>query len=103
MAPEITAYDQSGYEVRRIILLDELCPDDVTKNRITENTIRYQIKEDGVYRVHTTTNYNANGFPLVQTVENLLSQSDPMLESKTVSTDIYGQLSVCLLYTSRCV
>ena len=94
MAPEITAYDQSGYEVRRIILLDELCPDDVTKNRITENTIRYQIKEDGVYRVHTTTNYNANGFPLVQTVENLLSQSDPMLESKTVSTDIYGQLSV---------
>ncbi|KAB5089930.1 RHS repeat protein, partial [Bacteroides thetaiotaomicron] len=46
MAPTMTSYNEIGYAIKETILLDQFNPDNVTKNRITENTICHQIRED---------------------------------------------------------
>jgi len=94
MAPTITTYDELGRTMKQVILLDELHPDDATKNRIAESSMCYQIREDGIYQKQTSTTYNADGLPLTQTTENMVSRLDPVLESKVLSTDIYGQQSI---------
>ena len=91
MAPTITTYDELGRTLKQVILLNGLHPDDPTKNRISESSMCYQIREDGIYQVQTSSTYNADGLPLTQTTENMVSRLDPVLESKVLSTDIYGQ------------
>ena len=93
-APTVTVYNELGQTVRQTVLLDELHPNDTTRNRISENSTCYQLREDGVYQVQASTTYNADGLPLIQTTENMVSQLDSLLESKSISTDIYGQQSV---------
>ena len=61
MAPALTAYNELGNVVRQTVLLDELHPDDPTKNRISESSMCYQIREDGIYQIQTSTTYNAEG------------------------------------------
>ncbi|MCD8062491.1 MAG: hypothetical protein LUE13_09180 [Akkermansiaceae bacterium] len=94
MAPSLTAYSELGAIVRQTVLLDEQHPDDHAKNRISENSSCYQVREDGIYQIQTSTTYNAEGLPLTQTGESLVSQLDPVLESKTIVTDVYGQQSI---------
>lgn len=94
MAPTVTCYDNLGYAIKRIVLLDELHPDDTTRNRISESSSRYQAEEDGIYQVKTSTIYNAQGLPLIQTMWNLVSQLNPVLKTKSIVTDIYGQQSI---------
>ena len=94
MAPTVTVYDQLGSTARQTVLLDELYPHDPSKNRISENSSCYQIREDGIYQVQTSTTYNTEGLPLTQTTETMVSQLDPVVESKALSFDVYGQQSV---------
>ncbi|MFR6078079.1 RHS repeat domain-containing protein [Akkermansia sp.] len=94
LAPMVTVYNELGQAVRRIVLLDTLHPEDTSKNRISETSSCFRVREDGVYQVQTSTTYNADGLPLIQTTENMVSELSPVLESKTISTDVYSQQSV---------
>ena len=94
LAPTITEYNQLGQAMKKTVLLDELHPDNPAKNRITEHSSCYRFREDGVCQVQTSTTYNADGLPLTQITENMVSLLDPLLESKTISMDVYGQQSV---------
>ena len=94
LAPTLTDYNELGQAVKQTVLLDELHPNDTTRNRISESSSCYQVREDGIYQVQTSTTYNADGLPLTQTTENMVSQLDSLLESKTIATDVYGQQSI---------
>ncbi len=94
MAPMVTVYNELGQAVRRTVLLDTLYPEDTTRNRISENSSCYRLREDGVYQVQTSTTYNADGLPLTQITENMVSQLNPLLENKSITTDVYGQQSI---------
>ena len=94
LAPTVTNYNELGQTVRQTVLLDELHPNDTTRNRISETSSRYWFREDGVYQVQASTTYNADGLPLIQTTESMVSELSPVLESKSISTDVYGQQSV---------
>ncbi|MHA3691725.1 RHS repeat domain-containing protein [Akkermansia sp. AKK6] len=93
-ASTVTDYNELGQAVKQTVLLDELHPNDTTRNRISESSSCYQAREDGIYQVKTSTTYNADGLPLIQTTENMVSELSPVLENKTISTDVYGQQSV---------
>ncbi|MEI3557635.1 MAG: RHS repeat-associated core domain-containing protein [Akkermansia muciniphila] len=94
MAPTVTVYNELGQAVRRIVQLDGLHPDDPSRNRISENSSCYRLREDGVYQVQTSTTCNADGFPLTQTTENMVSRLSAVLENKSITTDVYGQQSI---------
>ena len=94
LAPTLTDYNELGQAVKQTVLLDELRPNDTARNRISETSSCYRLREDGVYQVQTSTTYNADGLPLTQTMESMVSQLDPLLESKTIFTDVYGQQSI---------
>ena len=94
MAPTITIYNDFGQVVKQIVLLDKSYPDDTTKNRILESTTYYESLEDGIYQTQTFTTYNAQGYPLSETIQNMVSRVNPILEEKTISTNIYGKHSI---------
>lgn len=94
IAPTITDYNELGRAVRQTGSFKRLHPDEPAKNRITENSMRYQLREDGIYQVQTATTYNAQGRPLTQVTENMVSQLDSVIESKIISTDVLGQQSI---------
>ncbi|KAA3291199.1 RHS repeat-associated core domain-containing protein [Akkermansia sp. BIOML-A12] len=94
MAPTMTSYNEIGYAIKETILLDQFNPDNVTKNRISENTICHQIREDGVYQLQTFITYNTAGFPLTQIKESLISELSSVLKKKNITTDIYGHQSM---------
>ncbi len=91
MAPTLTEYNELGQTVKQTVLLDQLHPGDPAKNRISESSSCYQIRKDGIYQVQTSITYNAEGLPLTQTTETMVSQLDPVVESKALSFDVYGQ------------
>ncbi|PNC24977.1 hypothetical protein CXU19_03495 [Akkermansia muciniphila] len=94
MAPTLTDYNELGEMMKQTVLLDEAYPHDPSGNRISESSTCYRLREDGVYQVQTSTTYNADGLPLTQTTESMVSQLDLLLESKTISTDVYGKQSI---------
>jgi len=94
LAPIITEYNELGQAMKKTVLPDELHPDNPAKNRITEHSSCYRFREDGVYQVQASTTYNADGLPLTQTTENMVSRLSAVLENKSITTDIYGQQSV---------
>ena len=94
MAPTVTTYSEMGQAIRRTVLLDTLHPEDTSKNRISETSSCFRVREDGIYQVHTSTTYNADGCPLTQTTENMISRLSAILENKSITTDVYGQQSV---------
>lgn len=59
-----------------------------------EYAYTYEAKTEGVYRKTTVTDYNAQGYPLTSTREELVSELSPTLESKTIETDIYGKVTI---------
>ena len=91
MAPTLTAYDELGQVARQTMVLDPHNPGDPAANRITSQSTSFIARAEGIYQIQTTTTYNHLGQPLVQIVEQLVSVFDPTLESKTVTTDIYGK------------
>ena len=94
LAPTLTDYNELGQAVKQTVLLDELHPNDTTRNRISESSSCYRVREDGVYQVQTSTTCNADGFPLTQTTENMVSRLSAVLENKSITTDVYGQQSI---------
>ena len=86
-----------------------------------EYTYTREQRAEGVYVLVTTTEYAAEGTPIVRKEATLISSVNPVLESKVVTTDARGHDSAdwteygepaarvrkvtqpCLLYTSRCV
>ncbi len=94
MASTVTVYNELGHAVRRTVQLDDLHPDDPSRNRVSENSSCYRLREDGVYQVQTSTTCNADGFPLTQTTENMVSRLSAVLENKSITTDVYGQQNI---------
>ena len=94
LAPTVTTYSELGQAIRRTVLLDTLHPEDTSKNRISETSSCFRVREDGIYQVHTSTTYNADGCPLTQTTENMISRLSAILENKSITTDVYGQQSI---------
>ncbi|WP_295874468.1 RHS repeat-associated core domain-containing protein [uncultured Akkermansia sp.] len=94
MAPTLTEYNELGQTVKQTVLLDQLHQGDPAKNRISESSSRYWIREDGIYQKQTSITYNAEGLPLLQTTETMVSQLNTVVGSKTIATDVYGQQSV---------
>ena len=94
LAPTVTTYSELGRAIRRTVLLDTLHPEDTSKNRISETSSCFRVREDGIYQVQTSTTYNADGCPLNQTTENMISRLSAILENKSITTDVYGQQSI---------
>ena len=95
MAPTLMEYSFgfTGQKIRQILLLDATQPNNPQLNRITEQDNQYQIIEGDVYRIQIQTTYNTQGQRLTQTGMTLLSQFNPTLESKSITTDVYGNRS----------
>ena len=74
--------------------MDTLHPEDTSKNRISETSSCFRVREDGIYQVQTSTTCNADGCPLNQTTENMISRLSAILENKSITTDVYGQQSI---------
>ncbi|WP_290505165.1 RHS repeat domain-containing protein, partial [Akkermansia sp.] len=94
LAPTVTTYSELGQAIRRTVLLDTLHPEDTSKNRISETSSCFRVREDGIYQVQTSTTCNADGCPLNQTTENMISRLSAILENKSITTDVYGQQSI---------
>lgn len=84
-------YDEMGNLAREMLPLSE--QPTVNNSRIIDYAYAYEQREDGVYRIVTTRNYNDHGDALVGTRSELVSQLSSTLESKIVITDIYGQMA----------
>ncbi|MBQ8722756.1 MAG: RHS repeat protein, partial [Opitutales bacterium] len=90
LAPMLYEYDAFGNETKRtLVLADEPT---ALNSRITETSTQVENRADGVYRLVSTTTYNASGTALVTSVATLVSES-ATLESKTVSIDARGNVS----------
>ena len=90
LAPTLYEYDGFGNETKRTLALADA--PDALNSRITETSTQVENRADGVYRLVSTTTYNASGTALVTSVATLVSES-ATLESKTVSTDVRGNAS----------
>ena len=90
LAPTLYEYDGFGNETKRTLALADA--PDALNSRITETSTQVENRTDGVYRLVSTTTYNASGTALVTSVATLVSES-ATLESKTVSTDVRGNAS----------
>ena len=94
LAPVLYEYDAFGEETKRVVALaEEPTP---TNSRVTETATRFETFEDGnVFRVVSSTVYDAAGTALVSSVATLVSES-ATLESKVVSTDVRGNATTRL-------
>lgn len=91
MAPTLYEYDAWGIESKQTVpLADTPTPQN---SRITESSSVFESRGDGIYSVTTTKTYNEHGIPLVQSEAVLVSELSPLLESKEVETDVYGNIS----------
>ena len=61
---------------------------------VAEYAYGVEITEEGIFRLSTTTHYNAAGQPLTSTQKQLVSQLSPTLESKVISVNERGLTSV---------
>ncbi len=62
-------------------------------SRITSYAYAYEQRTDGVYHVTTCTTYDAEGRTLTSSRAELVSELSATLESKVISTDIYGKVT----------
>ena len=94
LAPVLYEYDAFGEETKRVVALaEEPTP---TNSRVTETATRFETFEDGnVFRVVSSTVYDAAGTALVSSVATLVSEN-ATLESKVVSTDVRGNATTRL-------
>ncbi len=90
-APTLFEYDDFGNESRRILKLASTPT--AENSRIRETETVFETRADGIYSTETTTNYNAAGTAIVQSTARLISES-PTIESKTISSDVRGNISV---------
>lgn len=91
LAPTLYEYDAFGTETKRTIALADMPT--VLNSRITATETQFETREDGVYRLASTTTYSASGTALVTTLATLVSES-AILESKTISTDVRGNATM---------
>lgn len=90
--PFLYEYDAMGKLSRKLM---PLSPEPTPQNsRIVEYVRTYEERADGVYSVVTATSYDASGQPLSRSRAQLVSELSPTLESKTVSTDLYGNVII---------
>lgn len=90
--PFLYEYDAMGKLSRKLM---PLSPEPTPQNsRIVEYVRTYEERADGVYSVVTATSYDASGQPFSRSRAQLVSELSPTLESKTVSTDLYGNVII---------
>ncbi len=89
MSPTIYSYDQFGNVVRKtLVLADE---PDASNSRLTITTRSMVQREDGIYRMVTTTHNNSAGVGYNSSTATLVSELSATLESKTIVTDPRGK------------
>ena len=92
MAPTLYEYDDFGNVTKETLLLDAESPDDPAKNPITAYAYAVEQRDDGVYRITTTTKNNSAGTTYTQSSATLLSES-AAFENKTIVTDPRGNVA----------
>ena len=89
MAPTLFAYDSFSNVVKETLLLDAESPDNPAKNPITAYAYAIEQRDDGIYRITTTTKNNNAGTTYTESTAVLLTES-AVIEQKTVATDPRG-------------
>lgn len=84
-------YDSLGTLSRVVLPLSETPTP--RNSRITAYAYAYEQRADGVYHVTTCTTYNDLGGKLTSSRAELVSELSATLESKVISTDIYGKVT----------
>ena len=88
LAPTLYEYDSFGNKTKETVALSD---EPTTLNsRVMEYTYTREQREEGVYGLVTTTEYAAEGTPIVRKEATLVSSLNPVLESKVVTTDARG-------------
>ena len=88
LAPILYEYDSFGNKTKETVALSD---EPTTLNsRVMEYTYTREQREEGVYGLVTTTEYAAEGTPIVRKEATLVSSLNPVLESKVVTTDARG-------------
>ncbi len=90
-APTLYEYDSFGNMVKQTLALTGTPT--VANSPIIERAYTVESIPEGVYQVTTQTRYNAEGEPLTAIQKQLISQSCPHLESKTISVNERGLTS----------
>lgn len=88
MAPTLYQYDALGSLIKETWKLTQNPTPD--NSRITEYTYAWEQGDDGIYRVTTTTRYNAEGTAYTEQQAELVSSLSPELISKSIATDCRG-------------
>ena len=88
LAPTLYEYDSFGNKTKETVALSD---EPTTLNsRVMEYAYTREQREEGVYGLVTTTEYAAEGTPIVRKEATLVSSLNPVLESKVVTTDARG-------------
>lgn len=88
LAPTLYEYDSFGNKTKETVALSD---EPTTLNsRVMEYAYTREQREDGVYELVTTTEYTAEGTPVVRKEATLVSSLNPVLESKVVTTNARG-------------
>lgn len=88
LAPTLYEYDSFGNKTKETVALSD---EPTTLNsRVREHACSREQREDGVYELITTTEYTAEGLPIVRKAAALVSALSATLESKAVTTDARG-------------
>ena len=91
-APTLYEYDTFGNVVKQIIALSDTPTKD--NSPVVEMAHSIESIDDGIYSVITLTRYNAEGTALNTTQKQLISELSVILASKSISTDVRGNISV---------
>lgn len=92
MVPTLYEYDAFGNVTKETLLLDAESPEDPARNPITAYAYAVEKRDDGVYRITTTTKNNSAGTTYTENTAVLLSES-VVIEQKSVATDLRGNVA----------
>lgn len=92
MAPTLYEYDDFGNVTQETLVLDDSVPGDLAKKTITAYAYAVEQRDDGVYRITTTTKNNSAGTTYTLSSATLLSES-ATIEQKNIATDPRGNVA----------
>lgn len=92
MAPLLYEYDSFGNITRTTQKLAE--KPSPANSPVTEYSYACERREDGVYRVQTTTGYNSLGTTCTESTATLVSSLSPVMARKSMATDPRGKVTL---------
>ncbi|WP_302014562.1 RHS repeat-associated core domain-containing protein [uncultured Akkermansia sp.] len=92
MAPMLYDYDDFGNVIKTILKLDDAPTP--ANSLLTEYAYSREQRVDGIYRMRTTTNYDSQGNPYVQSTAALVSSLSSSIATKSIFTDPRGHVTL---------